>query len=58
MDIAKRIELDKAGNFSEWYRHVLIEGDFIRYHNVSGCYILLPNSYGIWDATSNKKPYK
>lgn len=41
--------MDKANNFSEWYRHVLIEGNFIRYHNVSGCYILLPNSYEIWE---------
>ena len=41
--------MDKKADFSEWYRHTLIEGNFIRYHNVSGCYVLLPNSFCIWE---------
>ena len=41
--------MNKLTDFSEWYRHTLIEGNFIRYHNVSGCYVLLPNSFCIWE---------
>mgnify|MGYP005845765427 CR=1 FL=1 len=26
-----------------------MKGELIHYYNISGCYILLPNSYGIWE---------
>lgn len=35
--------------FSEWYHRILTDGGFIRFYDVSGCYILLPYSYQIWE---------
>ena len=39
----------KNVNFSKWYQQILIKAELIRYYDVSGCYILLPNSYSIWE---------
>jgi len=40
--------ITKESNFNEWYRKILFDGSFIQYYDVSGCYVLLPNSYSIW----------
>ncbi|GAA5958839.1 hypothetical protein JCM21900_003946 [Sporobolomyces salmonicolor] len=34
--------------FGEWYQQVLIKGEMLDYYDISGCYILKPWSYGIW----------
>lgn len=34
--------------FGEWYSQVLLKGDMLDYYDISGCYILKPWSYGIW----------
>lgn len=34
--------------FGEWYSQVLIKGEMLDYYDISGCYILKPWSYGIW----------
>ncbi|KAK4046086.1 hypothetical protein OIV83_006366 [Microbotryomycetes sp. JL201] len=34
--------------FGEWYSQVLTKGDMLDYYDISGCYILKPWSYGIW----------
>ncbi|POY74777.1 putative Proline--tRNA ligase, or putative Glutamate--tRNA ligase [Rhodotorula taiwanensis] len=34
--------------FGDWYQQVLIKGDMLDYYDISGCYILKPWSYGIW----------
>ena len=39
----------KDENLSEWYTQVLKRSDMIDYYDVSGCYILKPNAYGIWE---------
>ncbi len=46
------ITVKKKENFSEWYQQVITKGKFIEFYDVSGCYILLPNSYSIWENTS------
>lgn len=45
----KHITYKKDEEFEEWYQHVIQEADLIRYHDVSGCYVMLPNSYFIWE---------
>lgn len=44
-----KIECDKNTHFSDWYTEVITKGDLINYYNVSGCYILKPDSYFIWE---------
>ena len=39
----------KETDFMEWYRQVLSKSQMIMYSGISGCYVLLPNSYGIWE---------
>ena len=36
-------------NFSEWYREVITKAELIDYYDISGCYILRPRSYYIWE---------
>lgn len=36
-------------NFSEWYREVITKAELIDYYDISGCYILRPRSYHIWE---------
>lgn len=39
----------KSEDFSGWYTDVLKKGELIEYYEVSGCYILRPYAYGIWE---------
>lgn len=43
------ITVTKNDNFSDWYIQMITKGRFIEYYDISGCYVLLPNSYGIWE---------
>ena len=43
------IDVRKDGDFSEWYRQVLTKGDMLDYYDISGCYILKPWSYYVWE---------
>ena len=43
------ITVKKDQDFSEWYTQVIQKADLIEYTQVSGCYILKPNSYAIWE---------
>lgn len=44
LDVKKVIE-----NFGEWYSQVLIKGEMLEYYDISGCYIIRPWAYGIWE---------
>ncbi|KAI0734801.1 prolyl-tRNA synthetase [Fomitopsis betulina] len=44
------IGIKKEVDFAAWYTNVLTKADMIEYYNVSGCYILRPWSYSIWEA--------
>jgi len=39
----------KATDFGEWYTSLITKAELIAYYEVSGCYILLPGSYSIWE---------
>ncbi|KAI9815388.1 MAG: ribose-phosphate pyrophosphokinase 1 [Phylliscum demangeonii] len=43
------VGVDKELDFASWYQQVLTKGDLIDYYDVAGCYILKPDSYGIWE---------
>jgi len=43
----------KLENFSEWYQQVLTRAELIEYYDVSGCFILRPYSYFIWEQIQN-----
>ncbi|MEK6939723.1 MAG: proline--tRNA ligase [Nanoarchaeota archaeon] len=43
------ITVKKSQDFSEWYTQLLQKAELIDYSAVSGCYILRPNSYHIWE---------
>ncbi|KAG0140623.1 hypothetical protein CROQUDRAFT_52934 [Cronartium quercuum f. sp. fusiforme G11] len=40
----------EAATFGDWYQDVLKKGEMIDYYDISGCYILKPASYTIWEA--------
>uniref|UniRef100_A0A0N5A5F5 proline--tRNA ligase n=1 Tax=Parastrongyloides trichosuri TaxID=131310 RepID=A0A0N5A5F5_PARTI len=40
----------KDDNYSEWYSEVITKAEMIEYYDVSGCYVLRPWSYAIWEA--------
>lgn len=43
------IDVKKSENFSEWYQEVIIKSGLIEYYDVSGCYILRPWAFSIWE---------
>lgn len=49
------VTIKKDGDdFGMWYRQVLTYGDMLDYYDVSGCYILKPASYCIWESIQGK----
>ncbi|XP_025207088.1 bifunctional glutamate/proline--tRNA ligase [Melanaphis sacchari] len=55
--------LKVSENLGEWYSQVLVKGEMIEYYDVSGCYVLRPWAYRIWeliqewfDARIKRKP--
>ncbi|KAI0464853.1 hypothetical protein LJB42_000064 [Komagataella kurtzmanii] len=51
LDDAKLIgvTVDKNLDFPGWYQQILTKGEMMDYYDVSGCYILRPASYAIWE---------
>ncbi|KAJ7230734.1 hypothetical protein GGX14DRAFT_412050 [Mycena pura] len=43
------VGIKKEVDFSGWYTNVLLKADMLDYYSVSGCYILKPWSYSIWE---------
>lgn len=43
------ITAKKTTSFSEWYTQVIVKSELIEYYDISGCYILRPASYYIWE---------
>ncbi|XP_050061936.1 bifunctional glutamate/proline--tRNA ligase [Aphis gossypii] len=58
------LEVPKVSeNLGEWYSQVLVKGEMIEYYDVSGCYVIRPWAYRIWeliqewfDARIKRKP--
>ncbi len=45
----KGITASKDDDFSEWFTQLIQKAELIEYSPVSGCYILRPNAYAIWE---------
>lgn len=43
------ITVNKENDWSEWFTQVLTKAEMISYGDISGCYILRPTSYFIWE---------
>lgn len=39
----------KNEDFSEWYSQLIQKAGLIEYTSVSGCYVLMPNAYAVWE---------
>ena len=44
------MEAKKDDNLAEWYSEVITKAEMIEYYDVSGCYILRPWAYAIWES--------
>nr|XP_056709348.1 bifunctional glutamate/proline--tRNA ligase [Euleptes europaea] len=44
------LEAKKEENLSEWYSQVITKSEMIEYYDVSGCYILRPWAYAVWES--------
>lgn len=43
------MEARKEDDLAEWYSQVITKAEMIEYYDVSGCYILRPWAYAIWE---------
>ncbi|KAJ2783086.1 hypothetical protein H4R18_001907 [Coemansia javaensis] len=43
------IEASKDKDFAKWYRQVILRSEMLDNYSVSGCYILRPTSYFVWE---------
>ncbi|KAH3662076.1 hypothetical protein OGAPHI_006257 [Ogataea philodendri] len=43
------VTVDRDLDFSGWYQQILTKGEMLDYYDVSGCYIMRPASYSIWE---------
>lgn len=43
------LQWKKDENFAQWYSDIIVLSEMIAYYDISGCYILRPWSYKIWD---------
>ncbi|KAJ1735163.1 hypothetical protein LPJ61_000691 [Coemansia biformis] len=47
------IEASKEKDFATWYRQVILRSEMLDNYSVSGCYILRPTSYFVWQEIQN-----
>jgi prolyl-tRNA synthetase len=43
------VGVNKEDDFSEWYTNAITRAEMIEYYDISGCYILRPWAYAIWE---------
>jgi bifunctional glutamyl/prolyl-tRNA synthetase len=48
------LEAKKEENLADWYSQLITKAELIEYYDVSGCYILRPWSYFIWEQIKAK----
>ena len=47
------LQYKKSEDFASWYSNVITLSEMIAYYDISGCYILRPWSYKMWDLIQN-----
>jgi prolyl-tRNA synthetase family I len=45
----EEIDVAREDNFGEWYTQCVTRSEMIEYYDISGCYILRPLAYQIWE---------
>jgi len=48
-DTLLALQYKKNEAFAEWYSDVIVLSEMIHYYNISGCYILRPWSFKVWE---------
>lgn len=43
------LSVTKDEDFGQWYSELVVASEMISYYDVSGCYILRPSAYAIWE---------
>ncbi|KAL9656291.1 hypothetical protein ABK040_007904 [Willaertia magna] len=43
------LDVKKSENFGEWYSQLITKAELLDYYDISGCYILRPNAFFIWE---------
>jgi len=43
------LNIKQEEDFSNWYQQLLIKAELIDFTDISGCYVLKPNSFAIWE---------
>ncbi|KAJ9509570.1 hypothetical protein QJQ45_011218 [Haematococcus lacustris] len=43
------LQTSKKDSFSDWYSELVVASELISYYDVSGCYILRPSAFAIWE---------
>lgn len=43
------VDADREKDFSEWYVQAITRSELIEYTDISGCYVLRPDSYRVWE---------
>lgn len=44
------LEVGKEEDFGAWYSSLIVKSEMIDFYDISGCYILRPWSFALWDA--------
>ena len=44
------MEAKKEDSLPDWYSQIIVKSELLEYYDVSGCYILRPWAYSIWEA--------
>ena len=52
--ISLGVNAKKEESLSDWYSQVITKAEMIEYYDVSGCYILRPVAYSIWEKIKGK----
>ncbi|XP_069624579.1 bifunctional glutamate/proline--tRNA ligase isoform X2 [Ranitomeya imitator] len=47
------LEAKKEENLADWYSQVITKAEMIEYYDVSGCYVLRPWAFAIWESIQN-----
>jgi len=43
------LTISKNADFASWYSQLVVKSELIEYYDISGCYILRPWAYAIWE---------
>lgn len=44
------LDVLKEDNFSEWYLQTITKSEMIEYYDISGCYVICPWAFSIWES--------